>query len=194
MVLGSRGGIGSCVCELASSQGFDLLALDRCHCDLADPNHRDLIWELLDQYQPRVIINCAGVYDRSWDLDLDPMMRVNFGSNWSIIRWAAKNPRDLRIIMLGSSAHDQPRAQHMLYAATKSATHSLWQSARDFFGKGPVKIDIVHPVRTKTPMTRSSWDSGLDFLDPRSVAQEIMGLVIQNGPSSCLEINFKEPT
>ena len=173
-----------------SQRGYHTIAINRDCCDLAQSDSQVQIWDLIDRHRPDVIINCAGIYDPTLLQDQDPIMRVNFGSNWSIVNRVAKDPWPVRIVMIGSSAYSHGRPQHLLYAASKAALHNLWSGAKEMFGSGPVKIDVVHPVRVRTSMTAHMHNQDVDFLEPEHVAEVIVGLIESDLGSQCVEINF----
>lgn len=172
--------------------GHDVVAPSRQQCDLAASDSAARIWALLDQYRPGVIVNCAGVYDPGLAQDQDPVMRVNFGSNWNIVNRVALDPWPVRIVMIGSSAYSAGRPRHLLYAASKAALHNLWSGARDLFESGPARIDIVHPVRVRTKMIQNQFDLSLDWLEPDQVAAEVHRLIQEDQGSRCIEITFEE--
>jgi short-subunit dehydrogenase len=192
MVFGSSGGIGSATVKKFRLNEHRVIEVNRSQLDLASHNRDHLMSYLLKKNDPAVVINCAGSYSNHCDIASEEMLSVNLGSNWSIVRHYAVDPRPVRIIMLGSSAYRAGKPQHMLYAATKAGLHNLWQGAIEYFRDTPVEIDIVHPSRTRTQMISKTFDPTLDYLEPETVAEAIYDLVIENQKGRCVELSFKE--
>ena len=197
LIFGHHGGIGSATQSAFLSNGFRIIPVNR---DLIDFNQEDSdqqIQMLLNNSQPAVVVNCSGVFENGHSVAHHNTMNVNFGSNWSIIRFYM-NPdnqkKNTRIIMVGSSSYKSGRRLYPLYSASKAAVYNLWQSARDCFETTPITVDLLNPVRTLTKMSTAGKeiDPNLDYLSPQQVANKIVELVNENQVSSCIDLNFED--
>jgi short-subunit dehydrogenase len=197
LIFGSQGGIGSAAKNALLKNGYRIIPVGRDIIDFDQDDADHDINILLTNSQPDLVLNCAGVFENGYDITHQRTMNVNFGSNWSIVRHYM-NPKnqnkDVRIIMIGSSSYTSGRRLYPLYSASKAALYNLWQGAKDALENTCVTVDLVNPVRTLTKMSTAgkSIDPNLNYLHPDQVAEEIIKLVKENLPSSCVDIEFKE--
>jgi ribitol-5-phosphate 2-dehydrogenase (NADP+) / D-ribitol-5-phosphate cytidylyltransferase len=197
LIFGHNGGIGNATRNTLLKSGHRIVPVDRSIIDFNTHDADSQIDQLLTASQPDVIVNCTGVFENGFDKSHTKTMNVNFGSNWSIVRHYM-NPRNqtkpVRIIMIGSSSYSKGKKLYPLYSASKAALYNLWEGARDALADSVVRIDLVNPVRTLTKMSTEGKqiDPNLDYLHPDQVAEEILKLVNDNLPSSCIDIDFEE--
>jgi short-subunit dehydrogenase len=190
IVFGANGGIGSAVVKNLVDLGYNAISVDCQQIDFSKPDSDEKIYQLLSDINPEIIINAAGVFGSN-DQTHHNTIDINFGSNWSIVRYLMKNnTRPVRFIMLGSIAYRQGRSWAMVYTASKAALYSLWQGARDYFNDTPITIDLVNPQRVLTNMTADRYNPELQYLEPDFVAKKISELIEQNNKSSCIDIEF----
>jgi ribitol-5-phosphate 2-dehydrogenase (NADP+) / D-ribitol-5-phosphate cytidylyltransferase len=190
-IFGSSGGIGQATRSAFLSAGYTVIPVNRNLIDFAHPKAETQIQEFLGCAEPNIVVNCAGHFGTN-DESASATMHVNFNSNWAIVQHYLKNPKSVRIIMVGSSAYKAGRKDYMVYSASKAALHNLWQGARDAFADTEVHIDLVNPTRTKTQMV-APFDDNLDYLEPEEIARWILQLDQCNDPGRCVDITFKEP-
>ena len=190
IVFGANGGIGSAVVKNLVELGHNAISVDCQQIDFSKPDSDEKIYQLLLDIDPEIIINAAGVFGSN-DQTHHNTVDINFGSNWSIVRYLMKNnTKPVRFIMLGSIAYRQGRSWAMVYTASKAALYSLWQGARDYFNDTPITIDLVNPQRVLTNMTADRYNPELQYLEPDFVAKKISELIEQNNKSSCIDIEF----
>ena len=187
MIFGSNGGIGSAVCDLLTQQGHEVLAIDRSTVDCSHAHFEERISCLLDQHQPSGVVNCMGVLGTNQD-QYRTVFDVNFGSAWAIVQhYLDRKSQPVNIVLVGSIVHNQPRKNSMLYAASKTALHNLWQSTEDVFSGTPVNIAMVHPPRVNTRMLNGRAGPSLE---PQEVALAIVNLTITMKHRTLLEIGI----
>jgi short-subunit dehydrogenase len=182
---------------LFADQGYNVIPVGSDYLNFESANSHYDIAKLLNQAQPDVVINSAGIFVNGYINTHHTTMNVNFGSNWSIISYymALKGlSKSTRIIMVGSSSYTSGRQQYPLYSASKAALYNLWQSSRDIFADSNITVDLINPVRTLTAMASQNEkiDPNLDYLAPEDVAQEIFQAAVTDSVSSCIDMNFKE--
>jgi len=189
-IFGASGGIGQATRAAFLDAGYSVIPVGRNLIDFACADAEAQIQEFLGHSEPNVVINCVGKFVCN-DEPAATTMNINFNSNWAIVQHYLKNPKAVRIIMIGSSAYKSGRKDYMVYSASKAALHNLWQGARDAFADTETCIDLVNPVRTRTPMV-APFDDQLDYLDPKEVAGWILQLDQCNDASRCIDITFKD--
>lgn len=190
-IFGASGGIGQATRQAFLGAGYTVIPVSRNLIDFDHPAAETQIQEFLGYAEPNVVINCVGRFGRNGE-PAKSIMNINFNSNWAIVQHYLKNPKAVRIIMVGSSAYKSGRKDYMVYSASKAALHNLWQGAKDAFADTDVRIDLVNPVRTRTRMV-APFDDNLDYLEPEDIARWILQLDQCNDFSRCIDITFKEP-
>lgn len=141
---------------------------------------------------PDVIIHCAGIFGGN-ELDYAQVFNVNVASAWWPIRYYLNHPptKPVRIILIGSSCYAQGRKNYILYAASKSALHSMWQGASEAVAD-TIKIGIIHPVRVNTKMVEHiAHPSPHLCLEARDVAREIVNMTTMTEHKH-LDMGYKE--
>lgn len=197
LIFGHLGGIGSAAQRALMADGYRIIPVNRDIIDFNQANSDQQIQMLLNNGQPDVIVNCAGVFENGYSITHENTMNVNFGSNWSILRFYM-NPdnqqKTTRIIMIGSSSYKSGRKLYPLYSASKAALYNLWESARDCLEQTCITVDLLNPVRTLTKMSTAGKDINpdLNYLSPEQVADKIIQLIKDNQASSCVDLNFEE--
>jgi short-subunit dehydrogenase len=190
IVFGANGGIGSAIINELSNTEYQITCIDHEQINFAESTSDEQISCLLTDIVPDIIINAAGIFGSNEQTHHN-IIDINFGSNWSIIRYLMKNSdRSVRFIMLGSIAYKEGRSWAMVYTASKAALYSLWQGARNYFANTSVNVDLVNPQRVRTNMTASRYNPNLEYLEPKDVAKKIINLIESNNPSSCIDIEF----
>jgi 2-C-methyl-D-erythritol 4-phosphate cytidylyltransferase len=197
VIFGASGGIGGATAKRFADQDYRVIPVSRDYLDFESANSHSDVAKLLNQAQPDVVVNSAGVFVNGYVNTHHTTMNVNFGSNWSVISYymALKGlSKTTRVIMVGSSSYTGGRQQYPLYSASKAALYNLWESARDYFGNSEIVVDLVNPVRTRTKMASvgKSFDPTLDYLEPDQVADEIFKLAESDSPSTCVDMTFKD--
>ena len=195
VIFGARGGIGAATATRFAEQGWNVIPITSEYLNFDSTQSHYDVAKLLEQAQADVIVNSVGMFVNGYTDTHHATMNINFGSNWSIVShyMKIKSPTRTRIIMIGSSSYTGGRKLHPLYAASKAALYSLWQSARYYFQGSEVAVDLVNPVRTLTKMATAGKeiDPNLDYLKPEQVAEEIFKLVESDLPSRCVDITFE---
>jgi NAD(P)-dependent dehydrogenase (short-subunit alcohol dehydrogenase family) len=184
LVFGHTGGIGSQVYRLLNQQGYNTIGVGRNDIDCTNEQE---VSNLISQTQPDWIFNCIGVSGTNQD-NYRSVFDANFGTAWGIVRHYIEHPNQaVKIVLTGSAVHHQPRRNLILYAASKTALHNMWQSTEDIFAKTNVHIALVHPPRVNTPMLNGR--SG-DSLEPEYVAEVMIDLTKSMKHRTLLEIGI----
>ena len=188
IVIGSSGGIGSAVCSALQFE-YTVIGIDRNKIDFSNETYYDKISRELINYNPDLIVNCAGHFGDNTETH-QLTMNANFGSNWSIIRhYIANKPnKHIRFIMIGSSAYREGRKLYMLYAASKAALYNLWLSAREYFENTNLSVVLINPVKTKTRMMNPASTT---YIMPEDVAELVLA-TSRGNENECIDMSYKE--
>ena len=189
LVLGSTGGIGSAIVNILHSE-HTLICPTRQELAL-DKIDYEAMSEYLKRANPDVIINAAGVFGDN-DIFYDIVFDVNLKANWSIIKHYMNNlpQKVVKFITIGSSAYMGGRRDYILYAASKAALHSMFESTSEFFADSNFLIGLVHPRKVDTKMLDTIQGiNKSNCLDPNTVAKKIIDFVGNLTISTYININ-----
>jgi NAD(P)-dependent dehydrogenase (short-subunit alcohol dehydrogenase family) len=185
LVFGSGGGIGACVSRQLAQQGHTVVDVNRSQLDCASDDLEQQVSDIITRTEPDWIFNCIGTLGNNQS-DYRSVFDANFGSAWAIVRHYIQNPnQSVKIMLTGSAVHNQPRRNLVLYAASKSALHNMWQSTEDIFAGTNVHIALVHPPRVNTRMLNGRTG---DSLEPEYVAQVMIDLTRTMKSRTLLEL------
>lgn len=194
LILGATGGIGEATRQAFLDSGYRVIPMGRDMLDFNLPGAEAKLTELLDSAQAQVVVNAAGIFVNGTDQDHHKTFNVNFGSNWSIIRYyyAMKDvATPVKIIMVGSSSYSSGKAMYPLYSASKAALYNLWQATQDMFAGTDIAVDLINPMRTRTRMNADHYNPDLAYHEPAEVAAEIVKLA-RDPKGQCLNMILKE--
>jgi short-subunit dehydrogenase len=191
LVIGSNSDIATAAIELLKPN-HHIVKIDRSVIDLSLDDSANKLEQFLDSTDPDIVVNCAGVFGNN-RLDYDLVFNVNLKSNWTVINYYLRNipTKQVNVVMLGSSTYKQGRKHFILYAASKSALHSVWQGASEFASEN-LKLGLINPVYVHTKMVASRPHPNPDIcLTPDDVAQEIVKLCNMT-QSQCIDMDYKQ--
>ena len=187
LVFGAAGGIGAPLCQLLAQQGHQVTGISRQQLDCNSGLLEQQVSSIIELEQPNWIFNCIGVLGTNQD-DYRTVFDANFGSNWAIVKhYLDRRDQTVQIVLVGSTTHNQPRRNSILYAASKSALHNMWQSTEDVFAGTNVNIGLVHPPRVNTKMLNGRPGPSLD---PEYVAQVMIDLTNTMKSRTLLELGI----
>jgi NAD(P)-dependent dehydrogenase (short-subunit alcohol dehydrogenase family) len=185
LVFGSNGGIGSCVSRQLTQQGHRVVDVNRAELDCSDNDLEQHVSDIISNTEPDWIFNCVGILGDNQS-DYRSVFDANFGLAWAIVRYYIEHPdQAVKIMLTGSAVHNQPRRNLVLYAASKSALHNMWQSTEDIFAGTNVHIALVHPPRVNTAMLNGRPGASLE---PEYVAQVMIDLTRTMKSRTLLEL------
>ena len=186
IVFGGTGGIGSCLIEQLNAEGFNVVSIARNSLNFLSIDYDNLLTSYLANIKPDWIFNCAGLFSLT-SSEYRDIFDVNFGSNLSLVNYYLNNNHaQVKLIMLGSSAHNSGRKKYMAYSASKAAVHNLWLSARDAFQNTNIKVGIAHFGPVSTGMIHSTSKS--TAMDPTYVADHLIRFCKNMNSSKLIQI------
>ena len=192
LLIGSNSDIAKSAIELLAGS-YDIVKISRQEIDLADPRADAYLEGALKEHDPDVVLNCAGVFGDN-QMDFDQVFSVNVRSNWTLINHYLKTSpnKKVKIVMIGSSTYKQGRKNFILYAASKSALHNMWQGASEALETQGVVLGLINPVRVQTKMVEKiKHPNPQSCLQPRDVAEVIADLCYNMETSRSIDIDYK---
>lgn len=192
IVAGGGGGIGRAVCTRLLTSGAQVVSIDRddqpppagaepmC-CDLVDSS---AVSSAIAAARARlgrldIVIHCAGITRdgplvRMTDDDWRGVMAANLDSAFYLLRSAGPLLRAAgggAVVLVSSINGERGKAGQANYAASKAGLIALGRTAAREWGRHHVRVNIVAPGWTETPMT-----AGLsDQLRQRALAETALG-------------------
>lgn len=169
VVTGAAGGIGAAVIDALTAAGavvdaWDLKSADGIRAvDVTDRQAVENAWRTTEQAlgEIDIVISGAGVMSDDWDR----CMSVNAGGVRNLLDTAAAamTPRARgSIVVISSNAGAVPRSALAAYAASKAAATSYTRSIGLSLAPSGIRVNIVSPGSTDTPMTRAMWRTEAD--------------------------------
>jgi 2-C-methyl-D-erythritol 4-phosphate cytidylyltransferase len=167
VVFGGHRGIGEAVVRLARERGATVHAFSsRDGVDVATPTEvrNALIQAAGERGTLDIVVNAAGVLSQGllegspYDL-IAKQIATNFMGSVVVAKEAFPFLVDRRgsLVLFSSSSYTRGRARTSVYSATKAAVVNLMQGlAQEFAGPG-VRINVVNPERTATPMRSENF-------------------------------------
>ncbi|MGL1147585.1 SDR family oxidoreductase [Vibrio parahaemolyticus] len=168
-------------------------------CDLASHQEVEQLFEQLDSI-PRTVVHSAGSGYFGLLQEQDPeqiqtLIENNLSSAINVLRELVKRYKDqpVNVVMIMSTAAQQPKAQESTYCAVKWAVKGLIESVRLELKCKPMKIIAVYPGGMATEFWETSGKS-LDtssFMSAEDAALMIHGSLanIGNGYVSDITVN-----
>ncbi len=192
VVAGGGGGIGRAVCMRLLEAGAQVVSLDReghappggaesIACDLT---RSDAVAAALEATRARlgrldIVVHCAGItrdgaLSRLSDEDWRSVMAVNLDSAFYLLRGAGPQLRESgggAVVLVSSINGERGKAGQANYAASKAGLIALGRTAAREWGRHHIRVNVVSPGWTETPMTKGLADD----LRQRAVAETALG-------------------
>jgi 2,3-dihydro-2,3-dihydroxybenzoate dehydrogenase len=170
LVTGAVGGIGSAVVDALAAAGARVSAWDQAEGDdvrAVDVRGLDAVrdaWRATESAAGAVelLVHAAGVMSGDWDL----CMAVNAGGVRNVLDVATEamigGGVAGSIVVLSSNAAPIPRTAMAEYAASKAAATSYARSVGLAVAGHGIRVNVVSPGSTMTPMLTGMWTSDAD--------------------------------
>ncbi len=170
LVTGAAGGIGGAVVVALESVGAQVSAWDQAGVDgvrAVDVRDQDVVREAWRATEAaggtiELLVHAAGVMSDDWDV----CMAVNAGGVRNTLDVATSAMIDRgtagSIVVLSSNAAAIPRTAMAEYAASKAAATSYTRSVGLAVAGHGIRVNVVSPGSTLTPMLTGMWTSDTD--------------------------------
>jgi 2-C-methyl-D-erythritol 4-phosphate cytidylyltransferase len=201
VVFGSSSGIGLEIVRMARGYGATVHGFSRTE---TGTHVQDLesIREALNAVEAAdgridIVINTAGVLNVSpftelTDDDVSELLNVNLIGHINVLRESLDHVRKTHgsIIGFGSSSYTRGRANYALYSSSKAALVNMTQAIAD--EEPDVRINIVNPERTKTPMRVNAFgdEDGVTMLTAEEVAIATIRSLLSSETGSVFDVKI----
>jgi 2-C-methyl-D-erythritol 4-phosphate cytidylyltransferase len=168
IVFGGSYGIGADVARLAEQAGSRVFAFSRSVTDTYVERRETVVRALEHAYAETgrvdaVVLSAAqlatGALAEMTDDDVRQQLDVNLLGPVTVARAAEKYLRETQghLVLFTSSSHTRGRAEYALYSATKAAVVNLAQALADEWSPAGIRVNVVNPERTRTPMREQAF-------------------------------------
>ncbi|MDM4763720.1 bifunctional cytidylyltransferase/SDR family oxidoreductase [Galbitalea sp. SE-J8] len=163
VVLGGSEGIGASIVEAAERFGAVVFPFSRSLTGTHVENRADVAAALKEAYAQAgridYVVNCAGILEIGSLADaeqaaIEKSVAINLLGPINIAQEALPYLTETRgqLLLFTSSSYTRGRALYGVYSATKAATVNLTQSLAEEWSELGVRVNVINPERTKTPM------------------------------------------
>ncbi|CAN5356948.1 bifunctional cytidylyltransferase/SDR family oxidoreductase [soil metagenome] len=163
VVLGGSEGIGASIVEVAQRFGATVYPYSRSLTGTHVEERADVASALEAAYADAgridYVVNCAGVLDigsleEFSHEDVERTLNINLKAPIVIAQESLKYLKESKgqLLFFTSSSYTRGRALYGMYSATKAATVNLTQSLAEEWVDYQVRVNVINPERTKTPM------------------------------------------
>jgi len=168
VVLGGSYGIGAEIVRLASEAGANVVSHGRSTTGLhvEDPASIAAAFErtVAEHGAIDAVVLTAGVLrigrlNETTEAEIDEAVGVNFLAPVRVAKAAYPYLRESRghLLFFTSSSYTRGRENYSLYSSTKAAVVNLTQALSEEWASQGVKVNVVNPERTATPMRSNAF-------------------------------------
>lgn len=181
LIIGSEGSLAQCIIKDLINSNISIFKISRNEIDFEKKKSKTKLNRYLKKINPDIIVNCTGIFKDN-NFSFESMFNINTKISWNLIDYYRfKIKKKVKIILIGSSAHNKPRKNYILYIASKSALNSMVKSAKDLFLDTNIKIDIINPPAMRSSMRDKFFKSNklnkkksTIEIDPMIIAKKII--------------------
>ena len=180
LLLGSKSQLAKAIEKILKQKNYKILKISRNNIDFRKNNSSKLLFNFLNKTEPDYVINCIGIFESN-RAEFSKIFNVNCKPSWDLIKYFINNiNKKVKIVFVGSSAHNQKRKNYILYTASKASLNSMAKSAMELFKNTPIEIYIIHPPAMKSKMRKkfflknSILKSTSTEVEPKKVATKIL--------------------
>jgi 2-C-methyl-D-erythritol 4-phosphate cytidylyltransferase len=163
VVFGGSEGIGASIVAAAVRYGASVFPYSRSTTNTHVERREDVEAALREAHETSgridYVVNCAGLLDlRSLEdfshEEVERTLSVNLMGPIMIAQESLRYLKETRgqLLFFTSSSYTRGRALYGMYSATKAATVNLTQSLAEEWHDYGVRVNVINPERTKTPM------------------------------------------
>lgn len=204
VIFGGTSGIGKSITELAKSYNAKVYSTSISHgCDVSDYKQVENFLESVASKNNNIdfIINTAGVLkigklsERIIE-EIQQEININYFGTINVakasIPYLKKSSGSL--LLFGSSSYTRGRALYSTYSSTKAAIVNLMQALSEEFINDNIRVNVINPARTDTPMRRNAFGKEPDktLLNPQKVAQKSLEVLLTDITGQVIDVRLEE--
>ena len=201
VVFGGSYGIGADVVRLAERYGSRVFAFSRSATGTYVERPETVVQALEQAYAETgrvdaVVLSAAqlatGRLAEMAEEDVHQQLDVNLLGPVTVARASEKYLRETRghLVLFTSSSYTRGRAAYALYSATKAAVVNLAQALSDEWSDAGVRVNVVNPERTRTPMREQAFGEEPEhtLLKSETVAATVVDLLASDMTGQVVDV------
>lgn len=206
VVLGGSYGIGADIVEMARGFGAEVHSFSRSqtgtHVEVVDEVEEALQTAYEKSGRIDYIVVTAGVLNRGRLADV-PMedilagIRVNYIAPVVAARCGLKYLRETQgqMVFFTSSSYTRGRADYSIYSSSKAAVVNLTQALADEWSADGVRVNVINPERTATPMRTKAFgdEPAGSLLSSQAVALTTIDVLLSTLTGHVIDVRRIEP-
>ncbi len=190
VIFGSSRGIGKEILNLAKNNGAKVYGYSRSNgVDISDYNQVEHTLNEIYSKEKRIdaVINTAGVLktgsltERNIE-DIISEININYIGSINIAKLSIPYLKKTKgsLVLFTSSSYTRGRKNYSIYSSAKSAIVNLTQALAEETEEYGIKINVINPERTKTPMRTENFGNEPDetLLAPEHVANITLSVLL----------------
>jgi 2-C-methyl-D-erythritol 4-phosphate cytidylyltransferase len=206
VVLGGSYGIGADIAAVANEHGATVETFSRSSTNTHVERRSDLVAvaEQVTEKHGRIdfVVATAGILPRGSLLEtteetIYAATEVNYLAPVFIAQVFFPHLERTRgsLLLFTSSSYTRGRSGYSLYSSAKAAVVNLTQALADEWADSGVRVNVVNPERTGTPMrTKAFGEEPPDsLLESRSVARASIDMLLSEGTGHVLDLRKLDP-
>lgn len=143
------------------------------------------------------VVNCAAVLTKKelidmYFKDIQKEININLLGSVNIAKASYKYLKQTKgsLILFTSSSYTRGRASYSLYSSTKAAVVNLTQALASEWQKDSIKVNVICPARTKTPMREDNFgkEDSKTLLNAKAVAQSSLQTILEDFSGLVIDI------
>lgn len=206
VVFGGSYGIGADIARLAASYGAEVAVYSRSTTNTDVGRRADIAAAAADAVERLgsidFVVNTAGVLPRGELVDASEetiysATEINYLGPVFIAQEFFPHLRRTRgsLLLFTSSSYTRGRSGYALYSSAKAGTVNLTQALADEWAGHGVRVNVVNPERTGTPMrTKAFGDEPPEsLLESEAVAKASLDTLISPGTGHVVDLRRLDP-
>ncbi|HVU92999.1 MAG TPA: bifunctional cytidylyltransferase/SDR family oxidoreductase [Jatrophihabitans sp.] len=201
VIFGGSYGIGADVARLAEKAGARVFPFSRSSTGTYVERPETVVRALEQVYAETgridaVVVSAAqlgtGRLAELGDEDVRQQLDVNLLGPVAVARASEKYLRETagHLVLFTSSSYTRGRAEYALYSATKAAVVNLAQALADEWSPAGIRVNVVNPERTRTPMRLQAFGEEPEYtlLKSEVVAATVVDLLASDLTGQVVDI------
>ena len=140
----------------------------------------------------------TGLLQEATDDEIAESIGINYSGAISVARASYRHLAATKghLLLFTSSSYTRGRERYALYSSTKAAIVNLTQALAEEWSKEGIKVNVVNPERTATPMRTQAF--GLEepntLLSPEAVAESSVDVITSASTGHVFDVRLPETT
>lgn len=205
VVFGGNSGIGAEVVKIASEHGANVFSFSRSstHTDIADYQQVKMAVEQVYAKTGHIdfVVNSAAILSKepfaTMDKSLiDEIIATNYNGmvNVAMVSYPYLKETRGQLLLYTSSSYTRGRAFYSIYSSTKAAVVNFMQALSQEWEKDGVRVNVINPERTKTPMRTRNFGVEPDntLLKAEEVAVASVRTLISDATGEVIDVKIEK--